>query len=249
MTEINEEKLKELRKNEYVVWYKDEPLSILNERLAIKQDITDSDLEELKALHVEKHIMFLELEKLDSTKDKDIEKLKKGALKLEIIENSLQDTWGLGANSDYHEWYLIPHCTCPKMDNADMKGIDRRIMNSACPVHGSGISNDGIYKPSENNKYQSPVHKDIDDEVEYNHLIGKWVAYDSDDETYTHIGKVLTTSYNILSVESSAMYVLTSLQTFVSESSSIVVINPNQIRILSDLELTMHRKALNISQM
>jgi len=76
--------------------------------------------------------LFKKVKKLpEKSKRKDIvEQLKQ-------FEFQLQELWNFERDIKKHRyWYLIPHCRCPKMDNDDCFGINRRIINLECPWHG-----------------------------------------------------------------------------------------------------------------
>lgn len=102
----------------------------LNTHLIKRQKISDEKVEELKKLHVEKLDVFNEMRNTDNK-----EELKALAQKVEDIEFALQKTWGFAENRNFHEWYNVPKCRCPKMDNADNRGTEFRIYNESCPVH------------------------------------------------------------------------------------------------------------------
>lgn len=104
----------------------------LNSNLVLKQGISASDLRNLKLLHREKLEYF---EKMRATDDP--KQLKEFAHEVECIEFEMQKAWNFAQDRSFHEWYRVPKCTCPKMDNADSRGFDQRIINLDCPVHGS----------------------------------------------------------------------------------------------------------------
>lgn len=116
-----------------VIIYKGQPHGALNERLILRQGVSDEQLERLKQLHVMKLDLFEEMKETD-----DRDKLREGAKRLQAIEFAMQDNWNFEQDKGMHEWYLIPKCTCPRMDNIDNRypGSDRRIINLDCPVHG-----------------------------------------------------------------------------------------------------------------
>jgi len=64
------------------------------------------------------------------------EVLKACAEALEEIEFFMQGFWGFDRDSKFHRyWYMMPGCTCPKMDNEEHWGRGK-IHVSDCPVHG-----------------------------------------------------------------------------------------------------------------
>ena len=119
--------------DESTVVYNDQPVYRLNAHLLRRQGVTDDRLERLKELHVKKLKLFEEMEATNDTA-----KLKEGARRLQAIEFAMQDNWNYPQDPGMHEWYLIPKCTCPQMDNEDRRypGSITRVINADCPVHG-----------------------------------------------------------------------------------------------------------------
>jgi len=116
-----------------VVVYNNQPVYQLSTHLIQRQGVTDEQLERLKELHIKKLKLFDEMSATDDTA-----KLKEGALRLQAIEFAMQDNWNFPQDPGMHEWYLIPKCTCPRMDNIDRRfpGSKLRIISETCPVHG-----------------------------------------------------------------------------------------------------------------
>lgn len=52
------------------------------------------------------------------------------------IEFRLQELWGFPQNRNYHRWFDVPKCSCPKWDNNDSLGSDFRTINPNCILHG-----------------------------------------------------------------------------------------------------------------
>jgi hypothetical protein len=127
----SEERVKELLGEDTTVMYNGEPVYNLNSSLVLKQGIDVSELRNLKALHAEK------LKYFDLMRETDYKhKLKEYAHEIECIEFEMQKAWHFTQDRNFHEWYKVPKCTCPKMDNADNRGSNRRIIVMDCPVHG-----------------------------------------------------------------------------------------------------------------
>lgn len=102
----------------------------LNPILIKQNNISEENIKKIK----EKYIQNLELfEKMKS--ENDIKKLKDLAKKVEDIEFELQVLWGFPKNKDFHEWFFVPKCSCPKMDNKEMIGSNFRIINPSCIIH------------------------------------------------------------------------------------------------------------------
>jgi len=127
----NEERVKELLGEDTVVVYNGKPIYNLNSSLILRQGVDASELRHLKFLHAEK-LKYFDLMKETDEK----EKLKEYAHEVECIEFEMQKAWHFTQDRNFHEWYKVPKCTCPKMDNADNRGTNRRIIVMDCPVHG-----------------------------------------------------------------------------------------------------------------
>lgn len=127
----SEERVKELLGEDTTVVYNGEPVYNLNSSLVLKQGLDVSELRNLKSLHAEK------LKYFDLMRETDYKhKLKEYAHEIECIEFEMQKAWHFTQDRNFHEWYKVPKCTCPKMDNADNRGSNRRIIVMDCPVHG-----------------------------------------------------------------------------------------------------------------
>ena len=55
----------------------------------------------------------------------------------------LQSLWGFPLDANYHMFWNLPGCTCPKIDNYDSWGTVYHIVASDCPLHG------GMYEKAE----------------------------------------------------------------------------------------------------
>lgn len=126
--------------NKYAVVRNDKVVYYLNGNLAIANKVTDEELEQIKALHVKKLDLFDIATQAAAANNTDL--LKSLAAELQQIEFDMQKAWHFPQDHTFHEWYAIPGCRCPKMDNAEARGVDRRIYSGACPIHGQGISSE-----------------------------------------------------------------------------------------------------------
>ena len=52
-------------------------------------------------------------------------------------EYCLQATWGFSLDLNYHMFWEMEGCTCPKMDNRDSWGTMYHYYNMDCPIHGA----------------------------------------------------------------------------------------------------------------
>jgi len=51
-------------------------------------------------------------------------------------EFALQELWGFPRDAQYHTFWRMEGCTCPKLDNDDDCPHTKHI-NLACPIHGA----------------------------------------------------------------------------------------------------------------
>jgi len=116
-----------VKKEDLVVKYKGKDRFLLNGSLIEAQDCLEN-LEEIKNLHVKR----FEIE--ERMKDKSSDML---ALDKEWTENqfSLQDAWKFKRNKNFHRFWRIPSCKCPRMDNEDNYPYGRYAITSACGIH------------------------------------------------------------------------------------------------------------------
>ena len=125
------QKVFDLLGEDTTVMYNGEAVYNLNSSLVLRQGLDVSDLRNLKSLHAEK------LKYFDLMRETDYKhKLKEYAHEVECIEFQMQKAWRFPQDRNFHEWYKVPKCECPRMDNIDSRGSDRRIISMNCPVHG-----------------------------------------------------------------------------------------------------------------
>jgi tRNA U55 pseudouridine synthase TruB len=75
--------------------------------------------------------------KTEEEQEKIKKELKSFDKRIKEIEFELQKLWRFDQKEFYHKyWFLQPACSCPKMDNYDNLGFDRRIINCECLIHG-----------------------------------------------------------------------------------------------------------------
>ena len=116
--------------SDLIVKYKDKGMS-LNPALIVRQGITDmGTINELKQTHEDRFRIFEAMENTNDVKD-----LKEFAFQFECLEYEQQKLWGFPQDRNFHCWYDVPKCSCPKMDNADNKGSEYRIISADCPIH------------------------------------------------------------------------------------------------------------------
>jgi hypothetical protein len=113
----------------FVIW-KGKPQFQLNGRLLAVQKVTHN-LEKLKQIHVTR----LDIEEAISLEN-NLDILKDLVIDWEMCQFELQSLWGFKEDSSFHEFWTLPQCQCPVMDNRENKGYYRRIINLGCPLHG-----------------------------------------------------------------------------------------------------------------
>lgn len=115
--------------DELTVYYRGEPKFVLNKRL-LDQQICWNNLDAIKETHQ------MKLQVYDKIKDEeDPKKLKKLAKQLTRLEFKLQKLWGFPRNANFHRFWEVPKCECPKMDNED-RYPHSQVINQSCPLHG-----------------------------------------------------------------------------------------------------------------
>lgn len=106
----------------------------LNASLVEKQRLSDFDIKSVIALHV---LLFAEYAAMEDTDDP--RELRRISGVISMIEYEQQRFWGFTQDRRFHNWYRVPKCTCPKVDNMERRGTDYQIINEDCPVHAGGL--------------------------------------------------------------------------------------------------------------
>jgi hypothetical protein len=116
------------------------PLHAINHYIVNRQNISDEILEEIKHLHIVRDDINKSL--LAIIEDTSTSVNFKGLIKSLLSrwsdnEFKLQELWGFPADVNFHRFWDIPGCKCPKMDNDERVGVDQKIITSTCPYHGN----------------------------------------------------------------------------------------------------------------
>jgi hypothetical protein len=106
----------------------------LNYYLAERQGLDDATMEQLIETHIERLQIFEMMENTD-----DVEQLKRLAKDFRNLEFEQQALWGFDRNEDFHRWFNVPKCSCPKLDNMDFIGTEYNIYVDNCPIHGDEV--------------------------------------------------------------------------------------------------------------
>lgn len=119
------------KKDTFTVYFRNKPISKINEELFKKQKLNKIDLCKLKHHYVILHSLFEKAENTDS-----VEELKAIAEQVENTEYALQKIWKFKLDKNFHRyWFRIPKCQCPKVDNEERVGTEYRIISESCKIH------------------------------------------------------------------------------------------------------------------
>lgn len=116
----------------FLVSYPGREVVYLNPSLCKKQKLTQEALNELKNLH---YIVQEVLQAMENTDEPLL--LKVLNTEWQSLQFQLQKAWGFELNANFHHWYTVPKCRCPKLDNAERWGTKYGIVSGNCPIHGN----------------------------------------------------------------------------------------------------------------
>lgn len=103
----------------------------LNRNIIVEKNLNVLTIIKILNLHELKNKFCLKMKKTDNPKLLYIF----GQL-IKTIEFKLQELWRFPQDESYHEFYNLPKCKCPKLDNYDLKGVkNAHIISENCPVH------------------------------------------------------------------------------------------------------------------
>lgn len=108
-----------------------EEITRLNGLLIERRGISDEIVKRICRSHVLLHKTMVEMK--NAVEKEEIRRLADRITRIEFIQQKL---WGFTRDSTYHNWYNVPHCSCPKSDNALRKGTAYQIKHLDCIVHG-----------------------------------------------------------------------------------------------------------------
>jgi hypothetical protein len=112
--------------------FRNKPISRLNEELVIIRGLDKDDVAKIVKIH-EKRWEKIELMKtLDATDKRELHALRDEITDLDF---QLQDLWKFERNINFHNFFDLPHCTCPKMDNRGRLGSPYKFYAEDCPLH------------------------------------------------------------------------------------------------------------------
>lgn len=102
--------------------------------LVEKQKLNQEDIDFVISL--QSHRFFIESQMSKYNIEKKVELLEL-LDKWQQNEDRLQLAWGFPLDRTMQVWYNIPHCSCPKMDNADRLGTQYQVFSMDCVYHGT----------------------------------------------------------------------------------------------------------------
>jgi len=108
-----------------------EPVTVVNPELVKQQNISDDELALLKESHALLYEIYSDMARTD-----DKTTLRALASKCTEIEFIQQRLWHFDEDATFHNWYKVPNCTCPMLDNMERRGTPYQIINHNCIIHG-----------------------------------------------------------------------------------------------------------------
>ena len=90
------------------------------------------NLEKIKEVSQLRMIIFSMMENTDNRKE-----LRSLAADLTELEFELQDLYKFKRNTNFHRFWELPKCTCPKLDNYESYGTKYYIIDTKCIIHGN----------------------------------------------------------------------------------------------------------------
>ena len=106
-------------------------LSTINQNLINRQKVSADDVQKIVKLQTIRKYFYDFIELSD-----DKEEIRRLDKIITQIEFKLQKLWGFPHDRNFHRWFDVPKCSCPKWDNAESLGSDFRIINPNCIIHG-----------------------------------------------------------------------------------------------------------------
>ena len=118
--------------SDLTVTYKDYKINI-NPRFLDRTKSWDN-LEEIRRRIVFDFMIKHRMEKTD-----DIAELRKLANIWKLNEFKKQTAFNFEPDVNFHRFWELPKCTCPKLDNLDTYGMGMRYISSTCPIHNQDL--------------------------------------------------------------------------------------------------------------
>ncbi len=110
---------------------------MINEALADKQGLSEQERNEINTLHSKRSNIIKQISNTKISNKKTIQRLLK---RWSEIEFELQEAWKFEKDANFHRFWELPHCKCPKMDNDDNYPHGYYVIVENCPLHGEIVS-------------------------------------------------------------------------------------------------------------
>ena len=118
---------------------------MINLKLAAERGIDNTDIVQIQTLHTQRADIVKSMKGIQPLTDGKLvytvgeyDYLQYCGDYLGILEAEIQRLWGWEADASMTKFWLLPHCTCPVLDNEDRMGCNAgSIINGECPVHGN----------------------------------------------------------------------------------------------------------------
>lgn len=116
----------------------------INPNFVRRQNISDETLKKIVDLHVQR--ILLEESFVSPTNTMTGEEYHEQWTKNQC---DLQNLWGFGVDYNYHMFWRMSGCDCPKLDNQDNYPSGPYYFNSSCKVHGFMLAGSTKFKVNE----------------------------------------------------------------------------------------------------
>ncbi len=106
----------------------------MNLQLAKQRNLSDESIELIKDLHRQRTKLMGRAKRF-----KKADTIRRLAKEATALEYRLQEAWGFPLDARFHKFWLLPHCSCPQMDNEERYGTGYAVYSSECLIHGEGV--------------------------------------------------------------------------------------------------------------
>jgi hypothetical protein len=73
------------------------------------------------------------------SKETDSNEIKLLIFQWHVIQLKLQELWGFEMDKNYHKFWNLTACTCPKIDNEDRHPSGYYVYSGDCSLHGDFV--------------------------------------------------------------------------------------------------------------
>lgn len=106
---------------------------IINPTILDRQKAWEN-LDKIKEAHQLNLIIFEMMKKTDNASE-----LRSLAEDVQLVQFELQRLWNFPQDARFHRPWLLPKCSCPRMDNEERWGTGEMVTNANCLLHGDDI--------------------------------------------------------------------------------------------------------------